>query len=769
MGRILIAGTASLLICVFLSPRFISFLRAREFGQQIREEGPEGHHAKAGTPTMGGIIIVLALAAPFLILTGYGPAAMGVFGTAVLCGLLGYADDYTKIVKRRSLGLRARTKLIVTVLISLGLWWVATKQADLPNTLRLRVVDYQIDLGLFYPVVIYLVVAGTTSGVNLTDGLDGLAAGCAAIVLLAFVGITFITTGQRDLALFAACGVGACVGFLWFNSLPGQHLHGGHRLARPRWRDRRSGRDDQDRDPADHPRRDLRDRGAVGRDPGVLVPDLPQAGVPDGARAPPLRTARLVGDEDHPALLDRRRRAARRSASRSTARRSDGRPPGPMKPRPPLPPGPYLVVGLARSGVAAALALRARGEEVIGCDAGAPEAGRLRAAGVEVHLQTQGSALVARARTLVKSPGVPREAPVVAAARERGTAVIGELELAWRLIPNDFIAVTGTNGKTTTTELIGHIHREAGLPVAVAGNVGAPVADLASRLAPDVTVVCEASSFQLEDTLEFAPEGAVLLNLAEDHLDRHGSFEAYVAAKLQAFRRQGNDDLAVFPCDLAVEDLGGCARRVCFGRGAEAELADRAGQLWWADEPLLAGDEIGLRGRHNRDNAMAAAAVALARGVEPAAVSAALRDFAGVPHRLEQIAERDGVLYVNDSKATNPASTGAALASFEPGTIHLIAGGRAKGGFAELVAPVRAGCAAVYLIGEAAEALADALAPAGVPLQRCGALERAVAAAREAARPGEVVLLSPACASYDQYEDFEARGEHFRELVGEAA
>jgi len=220
MGEVLIAGTASLLICVFLSPKFIAFLREREFGQHIREEGPEGHHVKAGTPTMGGIIVVIALAAPFLILTGYGPEAMGVFGTAILCGLLGYADDYTKIIKRRSLGLRARTKLIVTVLISLGLWWIATQEAGLPNTLRLRVVDYQIDLGYFYPVVIYLVVAGTTSGVNLTDGLDGLAAGCAAIVLLAFVGITFITTGQRDLALFAACGVGACVGFLWFNSFP---------------------------------------------------------------------------------------------------------------------------------------------------------------------------------------------------------------------------------------------------------------------------------------------------------------------------------------------------------------------------------------------------------------------------------------------------------------------------------------------------------------------------------------------------------------------
>src|SRR5882724_9093659 len=175
MGEILIAGTASLLICVFLSPKFISFLREREFGQHIRQEGPEGHHTKAGTPTMGGIILILALAAPFLILNGYGPEAMGVFGTAILCGLLGFADDYTKIVKRRSLGLRARTKLGVTIAVSLGLWWIATEKAGLSDTLRLRSIDATIDLGVFYPLLIYLVVAGTTSAVNLTDGLDGLA------------------------------------------------------------------------------------------------------------------------------------------------------------------------------------------------------------------------------------------------------------------------------------------------------------------------------------------------------------------------------------------------------------------------------------------------------------------------------------------------------------------------------------------------------------------------------------------------------------------
>jgi phospho-N-acetylmuramoyl-pentapeptide-transferase len=219
-GRILIAGTASLLMCLFLSPKFIEFLRRNQFGQNIREEGPQGHHAKAGTPTVGGIIIIIAFAVPFLVLSTRDWQSLGVFGVALACALLGFADDYTKIVKRRSLGLRARTKLAVTIAISLGLWWVATQKAGLPASVKLRFVDVSVDFGPLYPVFIYLVVAGTTSAVNLTDGLDGLAAGCAAIVLLAYIGITFITTGQRDLTMLAACLVGACVGFLWFNSFP---------------------------------------------------------------------------------------------------------------------------------------------------------------------------------------------------------------------------------------------------------------------------------------------------------------------------------------------------------------------------------------------------------------------------------------------------------------------------------------------------------------------------------------------------------------------
>jgi UDP-N-acetylmuramoylalanine--D-glutamate ligase len=422
-----------------------------------------------------------------------------------------------------------------------------------------------------------------------------------------------------------------------------------------------------------------------------------------------------------------------------------------VKPRPALPGGPYLVVGLARSGVSAALALRARGEEVIGCDAGATDDPRLTEAserlsreGVEVHLDASGDDLAARAGTLIKSPGVPREAPAVQAALARGVPVLGELELAWRLLSNEFVAVTGTNGKTTTTEWIGHIHREAGLEVAVAGNVGTAVSSLVGAIGASATVVCECSSFQLEDADAFAPEVGVLLNLTPDHLDRHGSFESYTAAKMKVFN--GNE-ISVVPADGF--SISSSARVLRYGTGREAAMAD----------------EIALPGEHNRQNAMAAAATCLARGISPDAVVLGLRTFRGVAHRLELIAVRDGVSYVNDSKATNVASTLMALRAY-PGGIHLIAGGRGKQqDFSPLAPLVADRCVAVYLIGEAAGELGRALADSGAPVKECGELEPAVAAARAAAAEGQVVLLSPACASYDQYTDFEARGEHFRALV----
>lgn len=387
-------------------------------------------------------------------------------------------------------------------------------------------------------------------------------------------------------------------------------------------------------------------------------------------------------------------------------------------------------------------------------------------AGVELHVREQGVALLERSQTVVKSPGVPAEAPVIVRARLRGMCVIGELELAWRMLPNEFIAVTGTNGKTTTAELIGHIHREAGLPVAVAGNVGAALSGLVGGAEERMIVVCEASSFQLQDTLAFAPEAAVLLNLTPDHLDRHGTLEAYLAAKLRVFARQGSEDLAVAISGFQPDGLPGAARRVSFGSGPDAQLSQLDGILRWEGRPLLASTELSLRGRHNLENAMAAAAVCLARGLDPDSVRVGLRSFAGVSHRLEEVASRDGVLFVNDSKATNVASTLVALDAFAPGSIHLILGGQGKGqDFSALRGAVELDCRAVYLIGEDAPAIAAALKDGGVPVLDCGDLERAVAEARDRAVRGEAILLSPGCASFDQFEDFEARGERFRELA----
>ncbi len=439
-----------------------------------------------------------------------------------------------------------------------------------------------------------------------------------------------------------------------------------------------------------------------------------------------------------------------------------------MRPRPPLPAGPYLVVGLARSGAAAGLALRARGEQVLGVDAGTPaQAQTLADAGVELHLGEDGVSLLGRARAVVKSPGVPQQTPVIAAARAQGLPVLGELELGWRLLANQIVAVTGTNGKTTTVELIGHIHRQAGLPVAVAGNVGAALSGFIGRITPATTVVCEASSFQLEDTLAFAPEAAVLLNIAPDHLDRHGTLAAYTAAKLGLFARQTSEDLAVLPAGMFADgEVPGEARVVRFGAGREVELQLRGEQLLWRDRELLAVGELRLRGAHNVHNAMAAAAVCLARGFDREAVRTGLRTFAGVAHRLEEVARRGGVLYVNDSKATNVASALVALEAFPAGAVHLILGGQGKGqDFSALREPVEQRCRAVYLIGEDSALLAAALTGASVTVHECGDLERAFAQAAAAARAGEVVLLSPACASFDQFTDFEARGQRFRELA----
>ena len=412
------------------------------------------------------------------------------------------------------------------------------------------------------------------------------------------------------------------------------------------------------------------------------------------------------------------------------------------------------MAGLARSGQAAARLLAERGEHVLGADAGNPEGAEgLRALGVELHLDGDSEQLADDVRCVVKSPGVPREAPLVRRALTLGIPVIGELELAWRLLPNPFVAVTGTNGKTTVTELLGHVWREAGKPVAVAGNVGTPLASLVGDLPADATVVCETSSFQLEDTLAFAPECALLLNVTPDHLDRHGTFDAYVAAKLRIFANQSSGDTAIIDrSDPAIAPLAipGAAREV---------------DLAVTDIPFEPAGEW-MIGAHNVQNARFAAGAALAMGLDEAATRRGVSTFPGVPNRLEPVRELGGVRYVNDSKATNVAAAAAALRAFGRG-VHAILGGSLKGGsFEGLAEPVSQACRAVYLIGPAADPIAAALAAVDVERVICDDLTDAVHRAAAAAEPGETVLLAPACASFDAYRDYEERGRHFREIVG---
>jgi len=474
------------------------------------------------------------------------------------------------------------------------------------------------------------------------------------------------------------------------------------------------------------------------------------------------------------------------------------------------------VAGMGRSGTAAArLALRelpgvtidvvdAKPEDELG---GAPA--ELRAAGARVLLG-EAARLPDGVDLLVKSPGVPTSSPVVAAALERGLPIWSEIELAARFLTNRWIAITGTNGKTTTTELTGHILRSAGGPVEVAGNVGRALATLPGAIDSAAVVVAELSSFQLEHIERFRPDVAVLLNLTEDHIDRHGTYGGYVDAKLRIFENQASADLALVNFDDAgiaalAGELPGQARRGGFSRvvamaaetpavgdaapegaaprGASGPqrggtlLAGLAGDALWLRtatglERLCALDELALKGDHNVENSLAAAAAAAAVGVAPADIAVALRTFPGVAHRLQVVGASGGVTWVNDSKATNVDAALKALTAYS-GPVHLILGGSLKGAsFDPLAAGTEGRVKEAILIGAAAAPLAEAFArrraavgERATPYVVLPDLEAAVAHAAAVAEPGDVVLLSPACASFDHYRNFEHRGEHFSELV----
>jgi UDP-N-acetylmuramoylalanine--D-glutamate ligase len=456
------------------------------------------------------------------------------------------------------------------------------------------------------------------------------------------------------------------------------------------------------------------------------------------------------------------------------------------------------ILGFARSGRALASALLARGVAVSIGDAraaeevaGAEEIAEMARRGARFTFGGSPEDLLAGADWLAISPGVPLDSPVVAAARVRGIPVYAEIEIAFRIAEaeapgeNRWIAVTGTNGKSTTTTWIAEMLRRAGSssgatrPVALAGNIGEPLSGFLG--AGGMDFVCEASSFQLEAIDRFHAHVAVLTNVTPDHLDRYASFSDYAEAKARLFARQTASDFAVLNGDDAfARALDTPARRIVFSRrGRPARGAPHGGAVWVEAEALVSDvgggrrhevlpiADLALPGAHNLENALAAVAAAEALGTPAAAVVDALTRFSGLPHRTELVAEAGGIRWIDDSKGTNVDATAKSLEGFADGRVILILGGRDKhGDFASLAPLVARRARAVLTIGEAAETIETAFrAVASVTIERCGAMPAAVERAAALARPGDTVLLSPACASFDQYRNFEERGRHFADLA----
>ena len=433
-----------------------------------------------------------------------------------------------------------------------------------------------------------------------------------------------------------------------------------------------------------------------------------------------------------------------------------------------------VVVGGGRSGRAAAELLVSRGAGVTLTDLEPVDrAGDLTARGITIDVGPHRPELLAGAHLIVLSPGVPPDQPAIAAARRAGVPVIGELELASRWLSGRVVAITGTKGKSTTSTLTSRILREAGFDAPAGGNIGTALSTQVSRSTPSSIHVVEVSSFQLETTETFHPWIAVLLNLSADHLDRHGTFEAYSAAKARVFAHQTAEDWAVInaddPATLALARAGR-ARRLDFAleNGLDEGITTRGGAIvrrsGGAVTPLVPLTSVRLPGKHLLADVLAAVSVATVVGVPPSVMQAAIEDFSGLEHALERVATVGEVQFVNDSKATNIAAARRALESFDGGIV-VILGGRFKGGrFEDLRDVVRARAAGVVAIGEAAPLIHAALDDV-VPVKDAGSMDEAVQRAAAVVRPGGVVLLAPACASFDMFKDYADRGRAFKAAV----
>jgi UDP-N-acetylmuramoylalanine--D-glutamate ligase len=814
------AVATALVIGLLIGPKFIGWLRLRQGkGQPIRDDGPQSHLAKVGTPTMGGLMILTAVAIAILLWMDLAnPYVWACLLVMTGFGLVGFMDDYDKVKKRSHKGLSGKLRLLVEFLIAGAAvaliiiapnYNVADVIANGPRGAELYfpfVNGPVVDLDWFYVVFGAFVIVAFGNSVNLTDGLDGLATMPVIIACIAFMLIAYLVGNARyadylgiphvpgagDLTVLCGAIVGAGLAFLWFNAPPAAVFMGDTgSLALGGV---------------------LGTIAVVGKHEFALavigglfvVQTHRQARVPHGADPSPFRTDRLERTDCRHPLLDHRLRpraggAEHVEAAVITSDAWRGKR--------------YAVLGLARSGVATVRALVASGAEVVAWDEreeardailpgtgrGTSEAGGGAGAGkgsaadtartpdVPLHHPSDGPTLpVGEDRRLtladpltidltgfdgiVVSPGVPiNRHPIADAARAANVPLIGDIELFAQaragLPPHKVVGITGTNGKSTTTALIHHILKTAGVPTTMGGNIGLPI--LAQDPLPEGGVyVLELSSFQIDLTESLDCDIAVLLNITPDHLDRYESFTAYANSKMRLFRMQWVDDVAIAPLGNFYGDdhIAGV-------------MSDGNSGRCLALEDILSECEKGLDGRasydqkkwpalqgpHNAENAAAAIAACGELHLTPSQIDHGLKTYPGLPHRMERVRELRGVLYVNDSKATNATSAAPALAAYP--AVHWILGGRAKTDELDACAPYFSRVRAAYTIGEAGPMFAQLLRP-HMQVTASGTLEAAVTQAALAAQPGETVLLSPACASFDQFRDFEARGDAFRAAVG---
>ena len=760
-------------IGLIIGPRFISMLRVRQGkGQPIREDGPKSHLSKRGTPTMGGLMILIALVIAMVLWMDLGSRFVwACLAVTVGFGAIGFLDDYDKVTKRSHKGVPGRVRLLLEFIVAGIAAWIVID----PQVTGLYVPFMQntyIPLGPVYYIFAAVVMVGAGNAVNLTDGLDGLATMPVIITAGTFAIFAYLA-GPRRLCLLSRHparaqggragdpvrrdhGGGACLPVVQRAARRG--VHGRYRQPRAGRRARRHRGRLAPRVPARHRRRAVRRRGGLGHHPGVLLQAHRPARVPHGADPPPLRAARLGGIDRRRPLLDRLDRARRDRPRDAEAQ---------VIVSPAFAGKRYAVLGLARSGMAALECLLASGAQVTAWDSREePRA----AVEPRVLLADPLTIDLSGFEGVVVSPGVPLNThPIAEAAAAAGVPIIGDIELFARargsLPAHRVVGITGTNGKSTATALVHHLLKSAALPVRMAGNIGIPILSQAPLAAGGVYVL-ELSSYQIDLTRSLACEVAALLNVTPDHLNRYADFDGYAEAKARLFAMQRDDQHAVFgvgdTTTAAIADRESLRREPRFVHRVDG-----------ADLLALQPGWPALQGPHNLQNAAAAVAIVEALGLAPGQWRAAMPTFRGLPHRMERIGEYNGVLFINDSKATNAASTAPALAAFPPvpgadgrlaKRLHWIVGGLPKSDELDECRPWFENVAAAYTIGDAGPLFAELLEP-HMHVTRSEMMAEAIKDAIAAAKPGDVVMLSPACASFDQFRDYEARGDVFRQIV----